>query len=211
MKSPRILRAAAVVGAVALVLGAFVAGPAEAKKKKKKKPVPVCAPFTPAEEAKDAKLTVVTDTATAEAPIELTVPTEAGLGFSNPSDASPDPAEHPDSAFQSHAWNNVQVDSAASEAYLYARLEFPGHNDYDLMLRGPDGVAAFYSAGGPPYQVFDGTGHGGHSEGDAMSASENIDGAPTADCGGYSVDIAGATTQGGDVTLKLWLGPAPAL
>jgi hypothetical protein len=211
MKSRRFFKAAAVVGASALILGAFVAGPADAKKKKKKKPVaPVCAPITPYEDAADAKLTVVTDAATADAPIVLTVPTSEGLGTSNDQDPSPDPTDDPVSGGASHAWNNVQVDTAGTEAYLYARIEFPGHTDYDLMLRGPDGVATYFSAGGPPYQVFDGTGHGGHSEGDPTGASENIDGAPTADCAGYSVDVSGATTPGGDVTLKLWLGEAPA-
>ncbi|HEY7874123.1 MAG TPA: hypothetical protein VIG64_03265, partial [Actinomycetota bacterium] len=118
--------------------------------------------------------------------------------------------DDPASGGASHAWNIVQVDSVTPEAYLYASVEFPGHTDYDLLLRGPDGVATFYSAGGPPYQVFDGTGNGGHSEGDPTGASENIDGALTSDCAGYSADISGATTPGGDVTLKLWLGEAPA-
>lgn len=216
MKSGRVLKTTALVGAAALLLGAFVAAPAEAKKKKKVKKPAVCAPMTPFDDAKDVKPTLVTDAATKDNPIVLTVSTAQGLGTSNSDTTHPDPTDDPTSGGSSHAWVNAQVDSVAPEAYLYGRLEFPATDDYDLLFRGPDGVAQYYSAGSAPWTDptgvigVDGTGHGGHSEGGPDGAAENIDGATTPDCGGYSVDISGATTPGGDVTLKLWLGEPPA-
>jgi hypothetical protein len=216
MKS-RVLKTTALVGASVLILGAFVAGPAQAKKKKKTKKPVACAPITPFEDAKDAPLQLVTDAATKDAPITLTVSTEQGLGTTNPDTTHPDPTDDPTSGGSSHAFVNAQVDSAAPDAYLYGRLEFPGNTDYDLLFRGSDGVATYFSAGSAPYVDptgfvgSDGTGHGGHSEGGPTGAAENIDGAPTADCAGYSVDVSGSTTPGGDVTLKLWLGEAPTV
>jgi hypothetical protein len=207
MKSARILRATAVVGAVALILGAFVAGPADAKKKKKVKKPPACAPYTPYEPAASAPIALVTDAATKDAPVTVTVATAEGLGTSTNETEDSDTG-----ALVSHAWHNVQVDSVAPNAYLYVRLEFAGHQDYDLFLRNPDGSSDTYSAGGPPYQEAfgSGTGNGGHAEGSPTAASENIDGVAVVDCQGFSVDIVSATTAGGDVTLKYWLGEAPA-
>jgi hypothetical protein len=208
MKSRRILKAAAVIGASALVLGAFVAGPAEAKKKKKKKPVPACAAYTPYEPAAAAPISVVTDAATKDAPVTVTVETAEGLGTSTYETSDGDTG-----ALVTHAWHNVQVDSAAASAYLYVRLEFAGHQDYDLYLRNPDGTSDIYSAGGPPYHEFfgSGTGNGGHAEGSPTAAAENVDGVAVSDCQGFSVDIVSATTAGGPVTLKYWLGEAPAV
>jgi hypothetical protein len=206
MKSTRIVRATAVVGSVALILGAFVAGPADAKKKKKKKPpVAACAPFTPYEKGASAPIAVVTDAATEAAPVTVTLATAEGLGTSTNETEDGDTG-----ALVSHAYHNVQVDSAAPTAALYVRLEFAGYQDYDLYLRNPDGTSDTYSAGAPPYQVFDGTGNGGHSEGDPTAAAENIDGAAVTDCQGFTVDVVSATTEGADVTLKYWLGAPPA-
>lgn len=192
----RTARPVAMLACLALLAGAFVAGPADAKKKKKKKP-PACAPYTPWEKAAEVEVTKVTDAATEEAPIELTIDTAEGLGFS-----SSDSEDSPTQGHITHAWANVQVDPAATSAGLYVRVEFPAQWDYDLFLRNPDGSSEFYAAGGHPIQVFDGTGHGGHSE----LGAEQLDGILSADCQGYSVDIASAQTPGGDVTLKLWLG-----
>ena len=67
MRSARFTRTVAVIGMSALVLGAFAATPADAKKKKKKKPA-VCAPFSPGEKGTEKPTLVVTDTATEAAP-----------------------------------------------------------------------------------------------------------------------------------------------
>ncbi|MGH2820162.1 MAG: hypothetical protein ACRDJ5_05890, partial [Actinomycetota bacterium] len=68
----RILRTLALLATATLVVGAFAAGPAEAKKKKKKK---VCAEYVAGDYAGEAETTVVTEAATEEAPIEVTVAT----------------------------------------------------------------------------------------------------------------------------------------
>ena len=201
MRNGRTLRTMAVLATSALVLGAFVAGPADAKKKKKK----VCAAYQPGEAGAEAPITVVTDAATAEAPVEVTVTTAEGLGFSSADGPSGDQGH------VTHAYANVQVDSAASDAGLYARVEFAPTWDYDAFLRTSDGTAVAYSAGfnqgmtpaGDPSGLgLDGTGHGGHSE----QGAEQIDGYLAADCDGFTYDIVSAGTPGGDVTVKFWLG-----
>jgi hypothetical protein len=208
MKSSRLLRTIAVVGVMMLILAAFI-GPADARKKKRKHrrpPVP-CAVFTPWEKAADAPKSIVTDAATKDAPVTVKVPTEAGAGSS-----TPESEDAPEQGSPTHSWYNVQVDSKAHTANLYVTLEFPGNTDYDLYLRNGDGSSDTYSAGAPPYTVpgTDGTGHGGHSEGDPTAASENIDGVAVNDCQGFSVDIVSSSTLGGEVTLKFWLGGPPA-
>lgn len=198
MRNGRIIRSLAVVALASLVMGAFMVAPADAKKKKKKPKA--CATYVPGENGADAPITVVTDAATEEAPVEVTVATAEGLGFSS--------AEGPsgDEGHTSHAYANVQVDSAASGAGLYARVEFAPTWDYDAFLRTADGTAVAYSAGFNQVIVpafgLDGTGHGGHSE----QGAEQIDGWTTSDCDGYTYDIVSAGTPGGDVTVKFWLG-----
>ena len=207
MRDGRIFRSLALIATASLVLGAFVAGPADAKKKKKKKPkVATCAPYTPGEAAAEAPVTVVTDAATEEAPVEVTVSTAEGLGFSSPDGPSGDTGP------TSHAYANVQVDSASPSTGLYARVEFAPTWDYDAYLRTADGTAVAYSAGfnqgavaaDPTGFGLDGTGHGGHSE----QGAEQIDGWTAADCDGFTYDIVSAGTPGGDVTVKFWLGAA---
>lgn len=206
MKNGRIVRSLALIATASLVLGAFMAVPADAKKKKKKpKKAPACAPYVPGENGADAPITIVTDAATAEAPVEVTVSTLEGLGFSSPDGPSGDEGA------TSHAYANVQVDSAASGAGLYARVEFAPTWDYDGFLRTSDGTAVAYSAGfnqfvvpgGDPFGL-DGTGNGGHSE----QGAEQIDGWATSDCDGFTYDIVSTGTPGGDVTVKFWLGEA---
>ncbi|MGH2755306.1 MAG: hypothetical protein ACRDLB_12870, partial [Actinomycetota bacterium] len=107
MNYRRAVRTISVLSTAALVFGAVGAVPAEAKKKKKKKKPPVCAPYTPTEWGDGQPINLVTDEATAEAPVEITVPTEAGFGSSSPEP----PAEDPTNPV-SHAFLNVQVDSA---------------------------------------------------------------------------------------------------
>lgn len=205
MRDGKLVRSLALIATASLVLGAFVAGPADAKKKKKKKPkVATCAPYTPGEVGADAPVTIVTDAATEEAPVEVTVSTTQGLGFTS-SDVGGDQGP------TSHAFSNVQVDSASSGRGLYARVEFNPAYDYDHFLRTADGAAVAYSAGfnqamvaGDPTGMtgLDGTGNGGHSE----QGAEQIDGYATSDCDGFTHDIASAGSPGGDVTVKYWLG-----
>lgn len=195
MKSQKTIRTLSVVATAALLVGGLVAGTADAKKKPKK-----CAPYAPSQWSSDIPVTMVTDAHTAEAPLEITVPTSPGAGTS-----SSDSPENSDESKAAHAFLNVQVDSAAKLTGLYGTLEFTPAFDYDLFFRGNDGVGLAYSAGTShlvPLLGIDGTGHGGHSG----AGTENIDGLQTADCTGYLVDVVTSIGPGGDVTLKLWLG-----
>ena len=156
-----------------------------------------CAAYEPSEFSKDVPVTVVIDEVTADKPIEIELETPEGLGTSSAS--GPDGGD----GATSHVFVNVQVDSGAPRTGLWSRLEFAPEWDYDLWVRNNDGAAAAGSAGGPPFAgPFDGTGSGGRAE----LGAENIEGLATNDCQGYLVDIAGATTPGDTVTLKLWLG-----
>ena len=199
MRYRRGLRSIAVLSSAALVLGASFALPAEAKKKKKKPKV--CAAYVPAQWGEGQPINLVTDAHTAEAPLEIAVPTSPGLGTS-----SGEPPAEEDTNPVSHAFLNVQVDSKLKEVGLYATVTHTPGFDYDLYIRDNGGTGLAYSAGflagGPEFTG--GTGNGGHTG----VGSENIDGLTTPDCGGYLVDIISATTPGEEVTLTLWLGEA---
>lgn len=191
----RTLRIVAVAGAAALMLGAFVAGPAEARKKKKKKP-PVCATYVPSGGAEGGEVVTVTDAATADAPIEVTVTTQPGLGSGRPGDDLGDTV--------SEAFVPVQVDTAAATSGLYARVDFTPIFDYDLYATDETGADVGVSGG---FGVVDDAELGGDADHSETGAGfEAIYGVPSTDCQGFNVDIVGATTPGEDVTLTLWLG-----
>ena len=165
------------------------------KGKKKGCKKPACPAFTPAEAGAEAPLTKVTDAATEEAPIEIPIAAESGTP-----------------AAGTHVFHNLQVDSKNKDAGLYVRYEFPTHEDLDLYLYNSDGSTAAQAAGFNPFPfipnnpVFftDGTGTGGHSE----QGAEQVDGVLTPDCGGYTADMAQYLSEGGEMLLKVWLGPA---
>jgi hypothetical protein len=195
----RTLRTLLVVALVAgLVSGSVVDAGARKKKRKKKKPkVKVCAPYKAPEQAATLKTAKVTDKATEAAPLELTLATDPGLGVGR------DPGGF--GAEVSHVFQNIQVDSKAKKKGLYMRVEFEDYQDYDLYLDRADGSTAATAAGfSSAEQLQDGNTDDGHTE----IGAEQVTGIETADCGGYTADIVGATTQGGDVTVKLWLGDA---
>lgn len=193
----RSLRTVTVLACAALVSTSMIAGTADAKKKKKK-PVPpppaACATFVPGEIGAEAPTTVVTPAATAEAPVEVKIATEMGFGVGTDVEQT--------TAMVSHAIQNVQVDSELPDATLFIRLEMPETTDYDLYVVNPAGDVVASAAGfNPEPAIYNDTSNGGHTE----FAAEVIDGVSTPDCAGYTLDIAGATTPGGDVTAKLWL------
>lgn len=192
----RVTRTIAVLASAAMLVGAFAAVPAEAKKKKKKKKAAACATFTPSEKAKGAAIVTVTDAATADKPVEVKLATQPGLGFS-----SEEGEGNPDEEFTTHAYANLQVDSASPSTGLYVVLEFAPMWDYDLWLRDGTHTALEYSAGFGP--VGAGTDHQHSGVG-----SESIEGMPVADCQGIVVDVADAAGPGGEVTLKYYLGEA---
>lgn len=192
-------RIVAVVLAGGLLTTAVVAGPATAAKKKKPKPKPAaCAPYTPGELGTDKPTVVVTDAATADAPLEQKVTlaqstSDVGVG---------------ETSFDAF---NVQVDSAAAEAGLYVKLSFPTRRDYDLFLRYPDGSEGGSSHGfntlyeDPTDAADRGISDPGHG-GQTTDTSETVVGIKTSDCGGWTVDVQNHLGEGGDMSVQLWLG-----
>lgn len=188
-------RALATMLAAALAVGLVGVPVAEAGKKKKKK---VCAPFAPPEGSAVEETTVVTDAATEEAPLEVTVPTGAGVGVGrNPDDLG---------AAVSQSYVPVQVDSKKSGMGLYARVNFTPVWDYDLYL--DDSYGNELMASGGFFAVDDSELGGDADHSETGPGFEAIYGATSADCDGFVYDIVGATTPGEDVTLQLWLGEA---
>ncbi len=194
----RTIRTIAVVASAALLVGAFAAVPAEAKKRKKgkKKAPAACAAYTPGEKGAGQPITVVTDAATAEEPVEVALDTAPGLGFS-----SEEGEGNPDEGATSHAYTNLQVDSAASSTGLYVMIEFQPTWDYDLWLRDASHVPVEYSAGFL-VETF------GSDRAQSDLGSESVQGVPVADCAGFTVDAANAAGPGGEITVKYWLGEA---
>lgn len=179
------------------------------KSPKPGKPSASCAPFTPGEAGAEKPTVVVTDAATEAAPVEQKVTVD-------PSAADAAPVTEAYAVVPpSHDAFNIQVDSAATEAGLYALVEFEERNDIDMSLLHPDGSYAAQSRGfntlaelvnvefpavGPIFT----SGHGGES----TTSSEKLVGIRTSDCGGWTLDVANYLGMGGELTVKLWLGEA---
>lgn len=189
----KILRRVAVLASAALVLGAFVAGPADAKNKK-------CAKYAAPDWAADVETVTVTDSATEAKPLTYELTTGPGAGTT-----SADYPEDGDGTL-SHSFQNILVDSKAKTARVFARAEFIEAFDYDLFLRLPSGPSVAYEADFNPFTAAGPTPVGGYSDGSAGPGWSQIDGYTTADCSGYTVDVASSITPGGPVTLTIWLG-----
>jgi hypothetical protein len=190
------LKTLAVAASLGLLVGAFIAAPADAKKKKPKPPK-ACAPYVPTGNAEGGEVTVITDAATEEAPIEITVPTDPGLGSGHGDGAVGPVAE---------AFVPIQIDSAVTGAGIYGRVEFTPTWDYDLYLQDEAGTDLMVSGG---FGVVDDAELGGDANNSETGAGfEAIYGVTSADCTGYNFDVVTATSPGGDVTLKVWLGEA---
>ena len=187
MRNGRMIRSLAVMASAGLVLGAFFAVPAEAKKKKKG-----CATYQPGENGAGAPVTKVTSANTADAPATVDVDLGPGIG------AGRDPEG--EGAHVSHAFANLQVDPTASSDLLNVRISWANPvEDFDVYLDTADGTELANSAGYGP--VTSGSDYA-HSE----VGSETIVAYPVADCEGFRVDVVGATTPGGTVTVEYWLG-----
>lgn len=198
MFRPKTTRVFAVLAMVALLAGALAA-PAEAQKRKKKKPRP-CATYESPEFAGEAETTKVTDEATEGEPIEITVATDHGLGFTSADDPSGG------QGMATHKFHNVQVDSKAKTAGLYVRIEYAQAWDYDLFLRTPEGPAVAYEADFNPATVGGPTPVGGNEGGHPEPGAGQIDGYLAIDCDGFTIDVASAIAPGGDVAMTIWLG-----
>lgn len=189
----RSLRSIAVVASAALLVGAFAASPAEARRRRRRAPA-ACAAYNPSTFGSGAPVATVTDAATKDAPVSATVSTEPGLGFSSEEGEGSE-----GELLSSHAYTNIQVDSASPSAVVNVQIEFAPEMDYDLHLRDVMGNSVEYSAG--TFNVSAGSDHA-HSD----IGIESVLAVPTTDCTGYTVDVVGVTTAGGDVTVTAWLG-----
>ncbi|MGH2729910.1 MAG: hypothetical protein ACRDJI_04800 [Actinomycetota bacterium] len=161
-----------------------------------------CDPFTPGEAGADQPTVTVTDAATEEAPVEQTVTLAESLGDLDLVGVLPAPFDGSAAVF------NVQVDSAAADAGLYASIEFDTRRDYDLNLLHTDGSYAARSRGWNTFDpaddngVFSAQGYGGAS----TDHSETLVGIKTSDCGGWTLRVENWLGEGGDFAVKLWLG-----
>ncbi len=164
--------------------------------KKEEPKVEACAPYQPGEQGAEAETVVVTDEATEEKPVEITVTHDPAVEGISPSGE------------EASTFHNIQVDTSAAEAGLYVRYEFPFYEDHDMYFYYPSGTEAARVAGFNPAPVAlafgccDGTGRGGHSE----QGAEVLDGLRTADCGGYDTKFLNYMGEGGEYTIKIWLG-----
>ena len=199
----RTIRTIAVLASASLVLGAFVAGPADAKKRKKKPSCPVATYAEPASPSvsrpeADAKVIKVTDAATAEAPIVIEY--EHGPALWETATQAP--------IQEDTKWFNLQIDSAAPATGLYARLDWavPSVSDMDLYLW--DGVTGEQAAVSgatnavPVNAPF-------VAETGAMGY-ESISGFAVGDCSNFLVESRAFLTAGEAMTLTLWLGDPAA-
>jgi hypothetical protein len=208
MTGGRITRTFAVVAAASLIVGAFAAGPADAKKKKKKKKpvVASCPAFTPGEvasggstgaDAAAAPVVQVTDAHTAEAP--LVIEYEHGPAFWET--ASHTPIQEDTKYF------NVQVDSANPAPGLYARIDWaaPSPSDIDFYQYDDSGaeVATSGAANAAPVDAVVIDLSSGGNGGDGF---ESIPGYPASDCAGYTFESQAFTTPGEAMTISFWLG-----
>ena len=176
------------------------------KKKGCPKPPPAaaCPAMTPAEAGADKPTITLTDAATEAAPLEQKV--TLGASTADVPLAGGDPT---------HDAFNVQVDPAAAEAGFYALIEFPARDDYDLNMMYSDGSYAARSRAWntiieandiafPQVGPLSSTGHGGES----TASSEKLVGIKVADCSGWTIDVANYLGDGGELSVKLWLGEA---
>jgi hypothetical protein len=194
MRSTRIGRVVAILACLGLVAGAFLATPAEAKKRKKKKKKPaVCAAYEPGEFGAEAPVTLVTDAATAEAPVEVPLETAEGLGTSSAE------GEGHDTGPTTHAYTNVQVDSKSPTADLNVKILFSPQYDYDLSVRDESHTLYANSAG---FGLVPGGSEGQVSD----FGSEQTPPVTINDCGGALIDVTSATTPGEEITVQYWLG-----
>lgn len=190
-------------GSMLAVMIALPAADAGAKKRKKKPKPPACAAYVPGELGTGKPSVTVTDAHTAEAPLEQKVTLAA-------STADIDQTLVSDAGIDVF---NLQVDSAATSG-LYATIEFPERNDIDLYLRWPDGSEAASSHGfntlaeasAPEPVPFDPSNTRSNHAGETTPSSESLIGVITPDCGGYTMEVQNWLGDGGELTVKLWLG-----
>jgi hypothetical protein len=168
----------------------------------KKSPV-ACKAFAPGERGADKPTLVATDAATEEAPLEQKITLAESVADLDLTGEIPD--EGPLAA--SVEFFNVQVDTTSATTGLYMLFEFDERRDYDMDLLHVDGSYAARSHGfnticGAPQPNCTNDGHGG----EPTSNSEKLVGISTSDCGGWTTELTNWLGEGGEMTVKVWLG-----
>ena len=207
MNGNRLLRTASVVASAALILGAFVAAPADAKKKKKPAGCPAFVPVEPASdsgetaEVLEQPVVKVTDAHTAESPLVFEYEHGAALWT-----ITQDPIQE-DTVFF-----NLQIESKNPAPGLYVFQEWAKQPPSDMDLYLWDGATGEQAASSgssnvaptpvPPLPVV------GDAHGQSTGAwgLESISGFPVTSCAGYTAESRAFTTPGEDMTLTVWLG-----
>lgn len=200
----KLIRSAAIVASAGLITGALVGGvgPAQAAKKRCKKfkaASSFASDSTNQADARKAKVIKVTDKATAKKPITLKYAHgPAAWLLADPED----PTAGQRAIVEDTKWFNFQVDSKKKFTGLYMRQEWSSTSasDMDLYLYDRTGSQAGSSG---EFNAAPGTGLG---TGEGGMGYEQISGLGVADCSGYTAESRAFTTQGEDMTLKVWLG-----
>lgn len=166
------------------------------KKQNKNKPSG-CETFEPGERGAEAPLLEIDDSATEEAPLEQTVTLDESLSDVNPGPL-PAPFEATTDVF------NVQIKTEKEDVGLYALFEFPTRRDYDIDMFHTDGSYAARARGfntAAETGLFS-PGHGG----EYGHNYEKLLGIRTSNCGGWTMEASNHLGEGGEFTIKLWLG-----
>ncbi|MGI8407379.1 MAG: hypothetical protein ACR2L3_02585, partial [Actinomycetota bacterium] len=197
MSVSRSFRGIAVVASASMVLGAFVAAPAEAKKKKS------CPAFQAVEpvsdsgetaEALEAEVVKVTDKATADKPIVIEY--EHGPALWDTATQTP--------IVEDTTFFNFQVQSKKPAPGLHLEMTWPTPSESDIDMYLYDAAGARVASSGasnlaPVPGVLDAGGNGG-------MGFETIPGNPAVNCAGYTVESRAFMTTGQMMTLTVYLG-----
>lgn len=206
MNGNRLLRTASVVTSAALILGALVAAPADAKKKKPKG----CPAVVPVEPASDSGQTAevteqpvvkVTDAHTAESPLVFEYSHGAAFWTITQTPVQEDTV-----------FFNLQIESKNPAPGLYVFQEWAKHpgSDMDLYLWDATTGEQVESSGSSnvapePVPALPVVGDI-HGQSTGAWGLESISGFPVSNCAGYVAESRAFTSPGEDMTLTVWLG-----
>ena len=204
MQARKSIKVAGVVTSAALVLGSFVAGPADAGKRKRCKKFKPAVPISDAETRKQApssKLFKVKDKHTAKKPLVIKYSHGPAAWFiTDPVDAE---GQRP--IIEDTKWYRLLVDSKKRNVGLYVRQQWSNTPVSDMDVYLYDKFGSQVAVGGDFNQV-DGVEGNPLDSGTGGPGYEQISGMGAEDCSGYVVESRAFTSPGEDMQLKVWLG-----
>lgn len=155
-----------------------------------------CSPYRPDELGAGAPTYKLTDANGHFSPIKINFVQPGGIKTGLPTD----------SETGGDRYFNVQVEPSTPQTGLWARLEFEERRDYDLILFDRNGNEVASSRGfNVAYEEvpLPSESKGGES----TNTSETLTGIRSDRCAGYTLNVSSAAAEGGELRLKLWLGP----